>query len=159
MEGSRWLSYNDMAKALGITPDSARRLVARKRWPRQQGNDGRTLVAVPSERLPPDNAPDASPDDPSDTRGDFTPDIPPAVAPDVSGVLTVLTRHIERLEAELAAAVSERDVERTRAAQGAVLEAVLEIERTRLTESRQEAERWREVATAPGGLWAWFKRA
>lgn len=48
---TRWLTYDDMATALGITPDSARRLATRHRWPRRPGNDGRALVAVPEERL------------------------------------------------------------------------------------------------------------
>src|SRR5690242_16654426 len=32
---TRWVTYDELATALGIAPDSARRLVARKRWPRQ----------------------------------------------------------------------------------------------------------------------------
>src|SRR5215207_6706343 len=82
---TRWLSYDDLAKALGITPDSARRLVARKRWPRKPGNDGRALIAVPAERLAQDRplavvdditpvvSPAISPDDTPGTRDDITP--------------------------------------------------------------------------------------
>lgn len=168
-EGSRWLSYDDAAKALGITPDSVRRLVARKQWPRQQGNDGRTLVAVPLDRLPPDNPPDISPDSTPDTGGDATPDnipdSPPAVTPDMSAAVAVLERHASRLEGELAvlrtkleAVEGERDAERARAGRIEVLEAVLDLERQRLAEARQEAERWREAATAPRGLAAILAR-
>ena len=47
----RWLSYDEMAVALRMTPASARRLVGKKKWPRKIGNDGRALVCVPPERL------------------------------------------------------------------------------------------------------------
>jgi len=164
-EGSRWLTYDDAAQALGITPDSVRRLVARKQWPRQHGNDGRTLVAVPLDRLPPDNPSDISPDSTPDTRGDNTPDNPPAVTPDMSAAVAVLERHASRLEGELAvlrtkleAVEGERDAERARAGRIEVLEAVLDLERQRLAEARQEAERWREAATAPRGLAALLAR-
>jgi hypothetical protein len=63
------LTYAELAKALGITPESANRLARRKRWPRAKGNDGRTRVMAPEEELiradrpqdkpldsPPDNA-------------------------------------------------------------------------------------------------------
>ena len=48
---TRWLSYEDMGLALGITSESAKRLAMRHKWPRRPGNDGRALVAVPEERL------------------------------------------------------------------------------------------------------------
>ena len=31
---TRWLTYDDMAEALNITPDSARRLATRHKWRR-----------------------------------------------------------------------------------------------------------------------------
>ena len=51
MGGTRWLTYEDMGAALGITTESAKRLAMRHKWPRRPGNDGRALVAVPEERL------------------------------------------------------------------------------------------------------------
>src|SRR5215210_449601 len=91
---TRWLSYDDLAKALGITPDSARRLVARKRWPRKPGNDGRALIAVPVERLLQpstlpslDDTPDISPDD----GPHVSPDILPNVGDDITPVVRVLS--------------------------------------------------------------------
>ena len=38
---SRWLTYDDMAEALGITPDSARRLTTRHRWARRPTSPNR----------------------------------------------------------------------------------------------------------------------
>ena len=50
---TRWLSYDEIAAALRITPASARRLVARnKQWPRKAGNDGRARIGQETpERL------------------------------------------------------------------------------------------------------------
>lgn len=46
-----WLSYDDIADRLRITPASARNLVRRKRWQRRPGNDGRARIAVPDDVL------------------------------------------------------------------------------------------------------------
>jgi hypothetical protein len=46
-----WLSYDDIADRLRITPASARNLVRRKRWQRRPGNDGRARIAVPDDAL------------------------------------------------------------------------------------------------------------
>jgi hypothetical protein len=149
---TRWLSYDDLAKALGITPDSARRLVARKRWPRKSGNDGRALIAVPVERLlqpgtPPglDATPDISPDDISPV----SPDVLPNAGDDITPVVRVLSQHIERLEKQLEAAWAELSEERARtaslalqAAQVDALNAILEVERRRVDDLKAERERW-----------------
>jgi hypothetical protein len=60
---------------------------------------------------------------------------------------------------KLEAMEGDRDVRQASAARVAVLEAVLGLERVRLAEIRQEADRWREAATVPRSLWAWLKRA
>ncbi|MCE4223630.1 hypothetical protein HCU64_07700 [Methylobacterium sp. C25] len=104
-----------------------------------------------------DSPRDITGDDARDIAGDATGDVTSDKG-DISEAVIVLTRHIERLEAELATAVTDRDASRMQAAQVDILNAVLEIERTRLTEARQEADRWRELATAPRGLWAWLRR-
>jgi hypothetical protein len=165
------LTYAELGAALGITPASAKRLAIRRAWAKTAGNDGKARVAVPVERLEVEHpvtgddtgetTRDITGDDTSDATGDITSD-----KPDLSAAVAILERHTGRLEGELAAmrvkletVESERDAERARAGQVAVLEAVLEIERTRLAEARTEAERWREAATAPRGLWAWFRRA
>jgi hypothetical protein len=48
---TKWMTYDEMATALGITPESARRLVTRRKWPRKIGSDGKARIAVPAERL------------------------------------------------------------------------------------------------------------
>lgn len=173
-EDVRLLTYDEIASAFGITRESARQLVIRKRWGRRKGNDGKARIEVPEEALenvsPPEHTPpapsDNTGDDPSDRTSSSTGDDPSHDTSDLSAAVAILERHTGRLEGELAAMrvkletmEGERDVERARAGQVAVLEAVLEIERTRLAEARQEADRWREAATAPRGLWAWLKRA
>ncbi|MBL6082080.1 hypothetical protein JMJ56_29315 [Belnapia sp. T18] len=45
----RWLSYDEIADMRGIDRASAIRMVRRKRWPKQDGNDGTTRVAVPGQ--------------------------------------------------------------------------------------------------------------
>ena len=45
------LSYDEIARRLGITIASARRLVHRRRWQKTRSNDGRALVQVPVEFL------------------------------------------------------------------------------------------------------------
>jgi hypothetical protein len=105
---TRWLSYDEIAAALRITPASARRLVARnKQWPRKSGNDGRARIGIPAERLPPDNPTDAVPD----VRHDAVPDD----IPGVSGTIAALEAHVETLKAALAKAETEAARERGRA--------------------------------------------
>ncbi len=184
MSDTRWLTYDELAEALGIAPDSARRLVARKKWPRKPNNEGRALVAVPAEYL--DNRPDAGPDTGEDAKEDDIPD----AAPDITHGVRILSEHIERLERELEAVKGERDTERASAARLAqqaarvdVLEMLIEVERKRVEEARAtasavtdkagrvdvleaqlEAERkradeWKAVAEAPRGWWPWRRRA
>ena len=45
------LAYDEIARRLGITIASARRLVHRRRWQKTRSNDGRALVQVPVEFL------------------------------------------------------------------------------------------------------------
>jgi hypothetical protein len=168
-EDVRLLTYDEIASAFGITRESARQLVIRKRWARKKGNDGKARVEVPedafntstatSEPIPPDTS-DSSPATSDDTCEE------PSVA-------TVLTRHIDRLEVQLAkaesllAAVSDerdreradKDLARTQAAQVDVLKAVLEAEQRRSTELKEERDRWQKAATEPRGLFAWLKRS
>lgn len=47
MSDAVWMSYDEVAATLKITPASARNLVRRKGWKRQAGNDGRARVLVP----------------------------------------------------------------------------------------------------------------
>ena len=81
------LSYADLAARLKIAPDSARRLVHRRRWARRSNNEGRTLVAVPRdylerEAVTADVRADVHPDIRADVSTDVRADIPPDVRAD-----------------------------------------------------------------------------
>src|SRR3954447_21988697 len=96
---TRLLTYAELGAALGITAASAKRLSNRRKWSKTAGNDGLSRVYVPMEKLKGERA--VPEDDPRDA--------PDAVPRDVSdseqGILSVLgmlTRHVERLEADLA---------------------------------------------------------
>ena len=154
VEGAtRWLSYDDMAVALGITPDSARRLATRHKWPRRMGNDGRALVAVPEGRLQQahDTGADVSPDNPADVDHDDA----PGVGRDARALIGYLERRVGELTDELAAArrVGEEaraeakearataEVLRVQAGQVDVLTALVAAERAHLADARIERDR------------------
>lgn len=105
----RWLTYDEVARELGITRDSARQLAIRKRWARQKGNDGRAKIGIPEEELQARTA-DVTPQAPSDRTSQGLSDDTGA---DPS-VIQVLTRHISRLETELETLKEERAAERDR---------------------------------------------
>lgn len=173
MEETRWLSYDALAAALKITPDSARRLVARRRWPRKSGNDGRALIAVPADRLPPDAPPGGLPDTPPDTKGDISPPVSPIDPPDNSH----LTTKLGELQERVAALTADLRVEQERSAnlaalmasETAALRALLEVEKGRGEELRTERDRWalqaERLATpsplpaSSRSMWWPFKRA
>ena len=153
MDGTRWLTYDGLAEALGINPDSARRLVARRRWPKKPGNDGRALIAVPLERLPPDNPLDV-PSDRGDVRADTTPVVPPVVPPDTPdspSPVHVLQARVTELEAEL----------RTERERSAGLAAVADAERRHTAEIRSDRDAWRMQADrlATRSWWLWRRSA
>lgn len=170
----RWMTYTELAEALGIGPDSARNLVRRKRWPRQTGNDGLARVGVPVthlvERLEAqgnDGAADTPADSPINPPTDSTTETL------VDGgiiALEVLKEHIGRLETEISDLKDELSRERARAAQVDALTAILEIERKRSEELRQERDKWSGLVEAsqrqimdmtnkPRGLFKWLRRA
>jgi hypothetical protein len=64
------MTYHELAAARRISLDAARRLVLRKRWPKQIGNDGLTRALVPVEY-----AQSVSTDDRTDIGGDNGTDI------------------------------------------------------------------------------------
>ena len=49
----RWLSYGELGQARGISTASAIRLAFRRKWRRQDGNDGTVRVAVPVDEAKP----------------------------------------------------------------------------------------------------------
>jgi len=181
MSDTKWLTYDEAAVALRISSESVRRLAQRRKWPRRPGNDGKVRLGVPAERI--DAVVLAAGDSPSDAAPDTTRGIAPVTAGDdardtalgVAAVVTVLARHVERLEAELAATKSERDAAHTRISELAaevkdnlnfvadltakagrvdVLEALLESERRRVEEVRGAERQGIEDLKAERDRWA-----
>jgi hypothetical protein len=173
MTDTKWMTYAELAEALGIGADSARNLVRRKRWSRQTGNDGLARVGVPVEYI----TENAKPDVPSE--------LPADVPSDGGIVVTVLASHISRLERELETLKKDReaerdrleseietlrtnlDAERIRAAQIEALNAVIEAERKRSADLQAERDRWASQAERlaekpepePRRSWWPFRRA
>jgi hypothetical protein len=159
---TKLLTYAELAEALGITAASAKRLAIRRGWAKTPGNDGKARVAVPVERL---ELGRVTSDDTSDVTEANTSDVPGDEGTAAATVAAILNQHIERLGSELElvrvkleAAERERDMERARAAQVEVLNAILDAERNRSSELRQERDKWEQLATAPKGLLAWLRR-
>src|SRR3954453_1845699 len=89
------LSYDEIARRLGITTASARRLVHRRRWPKSRGNDHRAVIQVPADFFErrSDSLRDSPDDAPSDSHTDSHTDSPsgaPSGAPIVSDLLARL---------------------------------------------------------------------
>jgi hypothetical protein len=125
----KWMTYDELAAAMGINRESARQLAIRKRWGRRKGNDGKARVGVPEDALRPDTGPSTSPAPSESTSDDTSP-------------IRVLTRHIERLEQELVTAKEKAAERDTIAAQLDALRTVLEIERLRTDEWKSVADRF-----------------
>lgn len=81
------LSYADLGERLKISPEAARALVKRHRWPRSRANDGKTLVQVDLTEI--NHSPISRP--------------PRAPAGDQQ-VIAALNQQVESLKAELAEA-------------------------------------------------------
>ncbi len=157
MGGTRWLTYEDMGAALGITTESAKRLAMRHKWPRRPGNDGRALVAVPEERLE-----EAAQLVPGDTIGDGTDDDTPTIGDvtddgrsDARVLIGYLERRVEELTDDLAdtrnelrAARFEADTLRAQTGRADVLLALVETERIRTAEVRTEMTAYIDLGRA-----------
>ena len=137
---SRWLTYDEMAAVLRMTPASARRLVGKKKWPRKMGNDGRALICVPPERLAAAALPAAEEgageaagaDAGTGTGGDAGTDAAPA------RIEAELLARLERLQAEMVEMAQRLGATE---AQAEGLQAVLDVERRRSDELHQERDR------------------
>jgi hypothetical protein len=147
-----WLTYDELAERLGIERESARQHVKRKHWARQRGNDGKVRIGVPEEVLSARSEPDTE----SGTEPVQAPIQPPVQDP---GVTAVLTRHIERLEAQLEEALKragDRDeVAKERDLLITQIEALndstkIQVDALRavLVAAERDRDRWHEVATA-----------
>ncbi len=161
MEGAtRWLTYDDMAEALNITPDSARRLATRHKWPRRPGNDGRALVAVPEERLDRPHEPRAeAPDDDADASPDAGRDARALVAylerrvGELTDELAEARRLGEEARGEAREARAAAEALRVQAGQADVLTALVAAERAHLCEVRVERDRLVALLTARPAPW------
>lgn len=163
MDPVTWLTYDELADRLGIERESARTLVKRKRWARQTGNDGKARIGVPNDAL---EARDAPGDDLSDDPVHVPPtdpEQPPAPTPDhVPVVVGVLTRHIERLEAQMEAALQRAADRDAVATQRDLLAAQVEALRGALEVAGQDRDRWHDLATRspepPSAPRSWWRR-
>jgi hypothetical protein len=98
---TRWVSYTELAKARGISRESAIRIARRRKWPKREGNDGTIRVAVPLTDL---TKPEA---DLLDIREDIPQDIPEDISRIISGLegrLADKDEHIASLQEWLAGA-------------------------------------------------------
>jgi hypothetical protein len=83
-----WLSYQEVANRLGVTPEAARSRAKRLGWRRQMGNDGRALVLAALEPRPPGDRP-------------VTGRSPPGRKAVDPALLIALEGHVATLKAEL----------------------------------------------------------
>jgi hypothetical protein len=157
MDGTTYsVTYAELATRLGITVPSAKNLCRRKKWSRAPGNDGATRISIPQDYLD-EHAPQSRAiSTGTDTGTDA--DTSTATSTGTGGgihlsALAVLERQIERLESEVAALKTERDVLASMPVQVAALRATLEAvtaERDRLLtrEHLREQRRpwWRRLA-------------
>src|SRR3954467_15362734 len=105
-EDTRWLSYADLAQARGTDIESVVRLVRRRNWPKQTGNDGRVRVAVPADVLR----------NMSPRRKAALEDIPPAIPADIPQDRAAdISRAISILEDALGTLKEQVERERERA--------------------------------------------
>lgn len=50
-DGLLWLTYEEAAARLAVKKASVQRMARAKKWARRTGNDGKTRIALPPERL------------------------------------------------------------------------------------------------------------
>ncbi|WP_336490685.1 hypothetical protein [Methylobacterium nigriterrae] len=158
----RLMTYPELAEFLGRSEEAARQFAKRRRWRRTISNeDGRARVYVPIEFL---ETPRPPVEPRTDDRSD--PEQPEDDQEDALTVVALLRGQIARLEEDLEKARNGMDearaaleIERIRAAQVDVLQALLEVERKhvahvtedarqRADELRQDRDRWAGIAEA-----------
>lgn len=114
MSSDRWLTYADAAALLGMTVDSLRHKARRECWGKRLGNEGKALVLVPLDAVPPPG------ETPGETPGDALPSRPARrqdphqddqVAHHLARIAE-LERRVGELGADLALARGEVDRER-----------------------------------------------
>jgi hypothetical protein len=82
-----WLTYEEVAERLAVTPRAARARAFRGRWAKTMGNDGRARVRLPDERPAPARNTTVRPTD-------------PALADALRGQLAALESHIKTLQGD-----------------------------------------------------------
>lgn len=63
-----FLTYDEAAARLGIKSDSVRRRARSRKWPRRQGNNGKTQVGIPPDLLGADGSHGDPPGPPPDNE-------------------------------------------------------------------------------------------
>jgi chromosome segregation ATPase len=66
-----WLTYRELAQALGISAEAARQKAIRARWQRQRGNDGKARILIDLEAEKAAHTPRRRPDEHPDERRTF----------------------------------------------------------------------------------------
>lgn len=104
-----WLTYAELAERIGITGESARNLVRRKRWLRRPGNDGVQRIGVPADYLAERAA------DPPTHGDDDAPTMPTAIEDTEAPTVAAMEAHIATLREMVAKAEGTASHERARA--------------------------------------------
>ena len=136
------LTFEDLARRLGVRVETARRMTTRHRWRKTKDNHGRALVHVPDEYLArrlteQETAPGTSPGTGPETSPKTAPGTEPRTAPEAAHLAALMAR-LEALERELMDAVHKLGAAEERA-EG--LRAVLDVEQRRCEEIAARAER------------------
>ena len=137
----RWMTLKELADARRISVASAARLMRRRRWRRQPGNDGHIRVLVPAGEQEPkaDDRPDRRPDVTTEGRPDVLADI----RADVMEVIRPLQNAIAVLEAQL----TEANARAVRAEQAVAGERVrADVLRDKLESLQAELRKAEETA-------------
>jgi DNA repair exonuclease SbcCD ATPase subunit len=142
-----WLTYKELAAALEVKVESARRLVQRKRWPRRPGNDGEARIGVPGD-IARGYTRDVGRHDGRDIRGvkaearlDAVPDVADDTTPDIAvGVAPALLALAAQLQ-DAQALAEERGRELTAAREAlARTEGNAEAQATAVTRLERDVE-------------------
>jgi hypothetical protein len=157
MSEIRLMTYAGLGEAIGRSEIAARSVAVRKRWRRVPGNDGKTRVAVPVDLVEKLQAKAAAravrqPEPQPDEQPASHADEPPDGRADARALISMLEARVSELDSEVKQG-------RAAIARVAVLEAMLETERERLGEIRQDRDRWHAAATARRSWWPWRRSA
>jgi hypothetical protein len=157
MAETRLMTYAELGEAIGRSEVAARSVAMRKRWRRVLGNDGKARVTVPVEVLTAlqakaDTRTVDLPDDLPDEQAVAPPDFLPDSRADARALMDMLEARVAELDKE----AKQGRVAMTRVA---VLETLVESERERAAELRQDRDRWHAIATERRSWWLWRRRA